>query len=53
MQQFSFETTMKFMTEAALNGRSDTVLQAPSASIATGELYSGGTGAFEVLSNVT
>jgi DNA-directed RNA polymerase I subunit RPA1 len=52
MQQLSFETTMKFMTEAALTGRPDTVLQAPSASIATGELYSGGTGSFEVLSQI-
>lgn len=52
IQQFSFETTMKFLTEAALNGRVDGVLQAPSASIATGELYTGGTGCFEVLSHV-
>jgi DNA-directed RNA polymerase I subunit RPA1 len=52
MQQFSFETTMKFMTEAALCGRPDSVLSAPSTSIATGELYAGGTGSFEILSHM-
>lgn len=52
MQQFSFETTMKFLTEAALSGRPDPVMTAPSAAVAFGEIYSGGTGSFEVLSQV-
>jgi DNA-directed RNA polymerase I subunit RPA1 len=51
-QQMSFETTMRFMSDAALCGRSDTVFPGPSAAISVGELYTGGTGAFELLSSV-
>lgn len=51
-QQFSFETTMKFVVAAAMSGESDDVLRAPSTAISTGELYSGGTGSFEVLSTL-
>lgn len=47
-QKMTFETSMRFLTEAALNGTSDFVKN-PSAAIAVGATYAGGTGGVELL----
>nr|CAB3265011.1 DNA-directed RNA polymerase I subunit RPA1-like [Phallusia mammillata] len=45
LQQMSFESTMKFLNNAALFGLTDH-LQSPSARIVTGQVVKGGTGSF-------
>eukprot|EP01090_Pellita_catalonica_P019418 TRINITY_DN6602_c0_g2_i1.p1 TRINITY_DN6602_c0_g2~~TRINITY_DN6602_c0_g2_i1.p1 ORF type:complete len:572 (+),score=129.51 TRINITY_DN6602_c0_g2_i1:37-1716(+) len=47
-QQMSYETTMKFLTDATVLGRHDN-LQSPSASIVVGNVMKGGTGSFDLL----
>mmetsp|Transcript_12573 Transcript_12573/g.38432 ORF Transcript_12573/g.38432 Transcript_12573/m.38432 type:complete len:269 (-) Transcript_12573:1575-2381(-) len=47
LQKMSFETSMKFLTEAALHGDIDQ-LQSPSARIAVGEVARCGTGMFDL-----
>eukprot|EP00762_Andalucia_godoyi_P008421 ANDGO_04681.mRNA.1 DNA-directed RNA polymerase I subunit rpa1 len=44
----SFETTIKFITDAAIKGGSDS-LDGPSARIATGQVIRGGTGCFDLM----
>ena len=46
-QQMSFETTMKFLKTAAIQGDVDT-LQSPSARIVAGRVVNGGTGCIEL-----
>ncbi|CAK8697936.1 unnamed protein product [Clavelina lepadiformis] len=48
LQQMSFETTMKFLNNAALYGLSDR-LQSPSARIVAGQIVRGGTGSFSLV----
>ena len=47
-QQMSFETTMKFLHSATVQGDTDT-LQSPSACLVTGRVVRTGTGCFELL----
>eukprot|EP00698_Gefionella_okellyi_P015266 TRINITY_DN4306_c0_g1_i1.p1 TRINITY_DN4306_c0_g1~~TRINITY_DN4306_c0_g1_i1.p1 ORF type:complete len:1591 (-),score=451.91 TRINITY_DN4306_c0_g1_i1:696-5468(-) len=47
LQKVSFETSMKFLISAALNGQFD-ALESPSARIVMGQVVRGGTGSFEL-----
>jgi DNA-directed RNA polymerase I subunit RPA1 len=47
----SFETTMTFLTDAAMKGRSDT-LDSPSARIVTGRPIRTGTGMVDILQSL-
>ena len=51
-QQMSFETTMKFLRTATVQGEVD-MLQSPSSCLVTGRVVHGGTGAFELLQKLT
>eukprot|EP00621_Florenciella_sp_RCC1693_P011848 CAMPEP_0182539836 /NCGR_PEP_ID=MMETSP1323-20130603/26061_1 /TAXON_ID=236787 /ORGANISM="Florenciella parvula, Strain RCC1693" /LENGTH=120 /DNA_ID=CAMNT_0024750441 /DNA_START=11 /DNA_END=370 /DNA_ORIENTATION=- len=50
--QMSFETTATFLTEAAVRGDPDR-LQSPSARIVMGQLAKQGTGAFELMADLS
>lgn len=47
-QKMTFETSIKFLTESALNGTYDD-MKSPSAAIGMGQVYEGGTGGFELM----
>lgn len=47
-QRMTFETSMKFLTESALN-TTDECVKNPSAVIALGQIYKGGTGGFQLI----
>ncbi|CDF38098.1 unnamed protein product [Chondrus crispus] len=47
-QKMTFETSIKFLTESALNGTYDD-MKSPSAAVAMGQVYEGGTGSFELM----
>lgn len=47
-QKMTFETSIKFLTESSLNGTYDN-LKSPSAAVAMGQVYEGGTGGFQLM----
>lgn len=51
IQKMSFETSLKFLTDAAINADVDT-LESPSARIAVGEVVKCGTGMFDMLQRI-
>lgn len=51
-QKLTFETTLRFLSDAVLDGAPEEVSTAPSSAIAVGELYEGGTGSFDILNSV-
>lgn len=50
-QRITFETSVNFLTEGAMNGTED-YMKNPSAAIAMGQLYEGGTGGFQLLQEI-
>eukprot|EP00177_Eucheuma_denticulatum_P001588 GFKZ01002840.1.p1 GENE.GFKZ01002840.1~~GFKZ01002840.1.p1 ORF type:complete len:1684 (-),score=219.39 GFKZ01002840.1:1449-6500(-) len=51
VQQITFETSVKFLTDCALDATED-AMRNPSAAIATGQVYGGGTGGFQLLQGI-
>lgn len=51
MQQITFETSVKFLTDCALDAAED-AMRNPSAAIAVGQVYGGGTGGFQLLQSI-
>lgn len=50
-QRITFETSVNFLTDGAVNGTED-FMKNPSAAIALGQIYEGGTGGFQLMQEI-